>query len=124
VVHRPTPPEDLLTHSVTIRADDTIELERLIRDLITLGYESDTPVARPGQFSRRGGILDIYPSTAESPIRIELFGDEIESLRSFDVSTQRSTAALSQVTLCPAREVLLTTERANLAVQRITAAAY
>ena len=58
----------------------------------------------PGTFSRRGGIIDIYPASAEQPARVELFGDEIETLRAFDPVTQRSQSALDELVVLPARE--------------------
>ena len=76
-------------------------------------------VAEPGQFSLRGGILDIFPSTASEPVRLEYFGDEIESVRAFDPGTQRSRQAITAVTLLPGREVLLTPERVEAATPAI-----
>ncbi len=122
VFQRTGPLADLTDHKITLLVGEGLELNQLLPRLAEMGYESETAVARPGQFSKRGGILDIFPSTADAPVRIELFGDEIESLRSFDVSTQRSTGKLDNVTLLPMREVRLTTERVNLAVQKINAA--
>ena len=119
VFQRASAPEDLIAPRITIRKGESVELEQLLPSLLNIGYESDTSISRPGQFSRRGGILDIYPSTAESPVRLELFGDEIESLRAFDVLTQRSTGELDSVTIGPAREIILTDERVNAAVERI-----
>src|SRR5439155_10096845 len=118
---RTSPPEDIVGPALTINGGQSIELDRTIRSLVDMGYESETTVARPGQFSRRGGILDIYPSTAESPVRIELFGDEIEQMRSFDVTTQRSIGPAEEVTIAPAREVILTTERVDSAITKIRA---
>jgi len=122
VFQRTSPPEDLLEPAFTLRSGETVELDHLLRRLVEMGYESETTVARPGQFSRRGGILDIFPMTSESPVRLDLFGDEIESLRAFDVTTQRSTRNLEEALIAPARELRLTTARVNAAVQRIRAA--
>jgi transcription-repair coupling factor (superfamily II helicase) len=71
-----------------------------------LGYEPVSVVAAPGQFSHRGGILDIFPPTDPLPVRIELFGSQIESLRRFDPATQRSQEQVKRVTITPAREAL------------------
>ena len=71
-----------------------------------IGYSPTTIVVEPGTFSRRGGILDIFPAASNWPVRIEFFGDEIESLRTFSPSTQRSLDAIEQVTITPAREAL------------------
>ena len=71
---------------------------------VQLGYQPEEVVEVPGSFSRRGGILDIFPPNSAGPIRIELFGDEIDSLRNFDPSTQRSENRLKSFTLGPATE--------------------
>ena len=73
-----------------------------------LGYEREAQVESCGQFSIRGGILDIFPLTEENPWRIELWGDEIDSIRSFDVESQRSIENLEEITIYPATEMLLT----------------
>lgn len=122
IFQRTSPPEDLLASTLTVQVGKSLQLESFLRELDSLGYDSDTTVSRPGQFSRRGGILDIYPSTAETPVRIELFGDEIESIRAFDVTTQRSTRTLDRLTFGPARELRLTASRVEPALERIQAA--
>ena len=75
--------------------------------LVEMGYEKTYQVETPGQFSVRGGIVDIFDLTEENPYRIELWGDEIESIRSFDVMSQRSIEKLSEITVYPATEMLL-----------------
>jgi transcription-repair coupling factor (superfamily II helicase) len=121
VFQRTAPPEDLTDHIITLRVGDRIALDHLLPHFTEIGYEAETTVARQGQYSKRGGILDIYPSTQESPVRIELFGDEIESIRAFDVATQRSTGKKDSVRILPMREVRLTTERVNNAVAKLRA---
>ncbi len=81
-------------------------IEKLLARFYGLGYEPTQVVLEPGTFSRRGGIVDIYPVAAESPTRIEFFDDEIDSLRSFDAASQRSTGKLPHVVITPAREAL------------------
>ena len=71
-----------------------------------LGYTARPLVETPGQFSRRGGIVDIWPPNLRRPLRIELFGDEIDSLRTFDPSTQRTLARVEQAWIGPASEAL------------------
>jgi transcription-repair coupling factor (superfamily II helicase) len=73
------------------RVGQTLELEKLLSEWAQIGYEPASVVESPGQFSRRGGIIDIFPTAAPLPIRIELFDDEIDSLRYFNPTTQRST---------------------------------
>jgi transcription-repair coupling factor (superfamily II helicase) len=87
-----------------LRAQTTISLEEVTRWLSSVGYERAPMVEAPGQFAVRGGLLDIYPSTRSQPVRVELFGDEIESLREFDTATQRSLHETPEVTLVPAAE--------------------
>ncbi len=83
-----------------------LDLESTISRWIGLGYEPVNVVESPGQFSHRGGILDIFPPADPLPIRIELFGNQIESLRRFDPATQRSQERLERVIITPAREAL------------------
>lgn len=90
----------------TFRIGELIDLERTVERWSGLGYEAVTIVENPGQFSHRGGILDIFPPAAAAPVRIELFGSQIESLRRFDPMTQRSAERLDCVTFGPAREAL------------------
>jgi transcription-repair coupling factor (superfamily II helicase) len=82
-----------------------IEPEVLVRRLLEAGYEYEEPVRLPGHFARRGGIVDVFPMGAGSPVRIEFFGDEIVSLRRFDPVSQRSISNLRTVLIPPAREV-------------------
>lgn len=90
----------------TMRPGETIDLGELRSILIRLGYEPGDPVRIPGQFSQRGGILDLFPSGFDQPIRIELFDDVVESLRIFDPNTQRSLHAITEIEICPIRETL------------------
>jgi transcription-repair coupling factor (superfamily II helicase) len=89
------------------RADRVIQIEPevLVRRLLEAGYEYEEPVRLPGQFARRGGIVDVFPMGAASPVRVEFFGDEIVSLRRFDPTSQRSISSLRSVLIPPAREV-------------------
>ena len=75
-----------------------------------MGYERDVQAETPGQFSFRGGIIDIFPLTEENPVRIELWGDEIDSIRSFDGESQRSIENLEEITIYPASEMVLDKE--------------
>jgi transcription-repair coupling factor (superfamily II helicase) len=87
-----------------IRGADTLPPERFVLQALGLGYRRVDVVSAPGEVSRRGGILDIFPPTAQEPVRIELFGDTVESLRAFDTDHQRSTGALEEVVVGPAME--------------------
>jgi transcription-repair coupling factor (superfamily II helicase) len=119
VFQRTGPPNEMVEDSFFLSRGESIHLEEILKKLVEIGYEADTTVSRPGQFSRRGGIIDIFPSSAEQPIRMDLFGDEIESLRYFDVSSQRSTKECDQIYISPAREVRLNTARVINAIQTI-----
>lgn len=81
-------------------------IEKMLAHWIGIGYDSASVVVAPGTFSRRGGIVDVFPIANDRPIRIEFFGDEIDSLREFDPATQRSTQNLDSFVISPAREIL------------------
>ena len=93
----------------TIAVNRHVPLEEkiLARQLVAMGYEKSYQVEVPGQFSMRGGIIDIFDLTEENPYRIELWGDEVESIRSFDILSQRSIEQLSSVRIYPATEFVL-----------------
>lgn len=84
-----------------------IEMEVYLRSLVEMGYESTSMVTAPGEFSQRGGIIDIYPITEKHPIRIELFDEEVDSIRFFDAESQRSLDKVEEVTINPATELLI-----------------
>jgi len=87
-----------------IRNGDELAPDRFVLQAIGLGYRRVDTVSGPGEVSRRGGIVDIFPTTAQEPVRIELFGDTVDSLRSFDTDNQRSTGQLEEILLGPASE--------------------
>jgi transcription-repair coupling factor (superfamily II helicase) len=90
--------------ALTLRVGEEIPLEDLLAHLESIGYEKRDPVEMVGEYSLRGGILDIFPAEASKPIRIELFGDLIESIRRFEVETQRSVMKIGEATLLPLTE--------------------
>ncbi|MCS6872621.1 MAG: transcription-repair coupling factor [Anaerolineae bacterium] len=106
LMQRTLPPREFRAHSRQLSVGQRVDQEKLLRLWLAIGYTPTSVVTEAGTFSRRGGVLDIFPISAERPVRIELFGDEIESLRAFDPSTQRSLATLERVSITPAREVL------------------
>ncbi|MBI4308661.1 MAG: transcription-repair coupling factor [Chloroflexi bacterium] len=91
----------------TIRVGDVLPLSDLLRRWVRMGYSPETAVEVPGAFSRRGGIVDIFSPASDAPVRIELFGDKVESLRQFDPLSQRSQQRVDAVVIMPAREALL-----------------
>ena len=93
--------QDFARLSLNIGMGEEIPLEKLLQRLVQLGYEHADEVERIGQFSARGGIVDVFPINAENPVRIEFFGDEVDSLREFDLSTKRSLKNISSAAIMP-----------------------
>jgi len=102
-----------------ISLGDTREREALVRKLSEGGYGRVTLVEGKGEFSVRGNVVDLYPPHAPHPLRLEFFGDELESIREFDESSQRSIRELAEFQLFPAREVILTPESRERAVRNV-----
>ena len=86
-------------HVIRIDRQSVLAEEELATQLVELGYEKNYQVEAPGQFSIRGGIVDIFDLTEENPYRIELWGEDVESIRSFDILSQRSIEKLESVTM-------------------------
>ena len=105
----------------TIDLEETVDLDEMRKKLVMLGYENVTQVEHPGEFAVRGGIVDIFPLTEEHPIRMELWCDEIDSLRYFDVATQKSIDSVEHVTVYPAMELVLTQEEIETGLKRMEA---
>ncbi len=99
-------PSDLPTTPRTIRVGTRVNQQTLLRDLLDLGYTPVLEVGGRGEFAHRGGLVDVFPPSAELPVRIELFGDEIDSIRAFDPTDQRSVRAVEALALLPATEFL------------------
>ena len=91
-----------------VRRGETVDAEELLQHLNSVGYTVADIVEMPGEYALRGGILDVYPPEAERPLRIELFGDEVESIRKFDPATQRSATPVDEINLLPLTETPLT----------------
>ncbi|MCC6146086.1 MAG: transcription-repair coupling factor [Anaerolineaceae bacterium] len=106
VMTRTLPRRDFLKNSRILRVGQQTAPQSLVQFWVGIGYEAADVVLMAGQFSRRGGLLDIWPPAEALPVRFEFFGDEIETLRSFDPATQRTVQALERVTVTPAREFL------------------
>ena len=87
-----------------LRRGDMTDPERLIEHLRVVGYSQVDVVEMPGEFAHRGGLLDVYPPELDRPVRVEFFGDEVESIRKFDPETQRSAAVTDDVALLPLTE--------------------
>ncbi|MGH9946667.1 MAG: transcription-repair coupling factor, partial [Pyrinomonadaceae bacterium] len=98
--------EEIRTAGNILKLDDDVPLGDLIKKLSSAGYVNEDPVAGVGQFSLRGGILDVWPPDAELPVRIEFFGDTVDSIRQFDAETQLSVEKLNEVSLPPMSEFI------------------
>ena len=98
------PLEKLKEMILSIGVGSVVEMDAVKKRLVRMGYERTGQAELPGQFAIRGGILDIYPLTEEYPVRIELWDDEVDSIRSFDASSQRSMENLEEIVLYPAAE--------------------
>jgi transcription-repair coupling factor (superfamily II helicase) len=116
-------PDDLPEQPLELRVGARVSQSTLLRELFELGYMPVLEVAGRGEFARRGGIVDVFPPSAELPVRIESFGDEIDSLRAFDPTDQRTTGKVDRVALLPASEFLLPPDAAATLRERLGASA-
>jgi transcription-repair coupling factor (superfamily II helicase) len=103
---RTLPRREFLAHTHALKVQQSVRLEKLLAAWVEIGYEAQSLVVEPGQFSRRGGLVDVFPMADEQPVRIELFGDALDTIRRFDPATQRSGEKADGVTITPAREGL------------------
>ncbi len=108
---------------VRIQKGGNLEEGVLAERLVSFGYEKSYQVENPGQFSVRGGIIDIFDLTEENPFRIELWGDEVESIRSFDILSQRSIEKLEGISVFPATEFVLDDNRVRNGLEKLKAEA-
>ena len=118
-LQRAVRPELLKDRRVTLTVGETLDLGTLEKSLLAFGYERVEAVEQAGQWTRRGGILDVFPGDAARPVRVDFFGDDIESLRPFDPETQRSVGKADTLTLAPVREVPLEADAAARAAARL-----
>jgi len=116
VMTRTIPRREFIIASKTVKTNQTISPLDLRRAWVTLGYEAADVVLDRGQFSQRGGILDIWGMSERFPTRLDYFGNQIESIRQFDPTTQRTIATIDQVTITPSREFLVGDNISDLAV--------
>ncbi len=108
-------------HVIHVDKKTSIVESELAARLVELGYEKNYQVEAPGQFSIRGGIIDIFDLTEENPYRIELWGEDVESIRSFDILSQRSIEKLESITIYPATEMILSSEELRMGLKKIEA---
>ncbi|HEX4338584.1 MAG TPA: transcription-repair coupling factor [Polyangiaceae bacterium] len=122
LVRRVVPANAILAGAERIVAEDAIDLDRVVRRLTEAGYVRAPVVEDPGSFAVRGGIFDVWPPQLDAPIRAELDGDLVMSLKAFDPDSQRTTATLTDVWLPPSREAILPSEageRARTAIREL-----
>jgi transcription-repair coupling factor (superfamily II helicase) len=110
LLQRTLPPDAFPTAPLLLRRGTRLSQERLLRELIDLGYDAVTEVGGRGEFARRGGIVDLFPPGQSLPVRAEFFGDQIDSLRAFDPADQRSMGAVTSAAVLPAGEFLFAPE--------------
>jgi transcription-repair coupling factor (superfamily II helicase) len=103
-----------------LRRGQSIEPGQIERTLVEAGYLHEDPVVSPGDFARRGGILDIYPPSRPDPLRLEFVGDTLEELRSFDPETQRTSGSVEEATVYPAREWIFREEERRRLLERLS----
>ncbi len=116
----PQIPLDIQKQNVVfLNKQSSIDEKELAEKLVSLGYEKNYQVEAPGQFSIRGGIIDIFDLTEENPYRIELWGEDVESIRSFDILSQRSIEKLESVSIYPATELALSKEELQNGIREI-----
>ena len=104
------PREYLSGRSFFLKTKTRLDVNRLREDLVQAGYANTTQVMAPGEYAVRGGLIDLFPTGSTVPYRIDLFGDEVEAIRTFDVDTQRSIYPVNEIRLLPAREFPLDKE--------------
>ncbi|MBA2876709.1 transcription-repair coupling factor [Thermaerobacillus caldiproteolyticus] len=121
-LRRLLPPKSLWKDNIlTIEVNSDIDVDHYKKRLVQMGYKRVSMVSTPGEFSIRGGILDIYPLTAEFPYRIELFDTEVESIRTFTIDDQRSREEVQKITIGPADEIIVYGDSLKRGIERIEA---
>lgn len=114
-----TPKELFKSHVLKIKLGDELDLKEISQKLIESGFERLETVEGKGEFSLRGGILDVFPPNATNPYRIELFGDEVDSIRTFNVESQRSIEKVKKAEIFPAKEIILDKETIDFAIDKM-----
>ena len=116
---RYTPKNLFKSHTVSIRVGDEVDFKELSKILVEAGYDRVDVVEGKGEFSLRGGLLDLFPTNSIYPYRIELFGDEIDSIRTFNTESQRSIEKVNSIEVFPAKEIIVDDEIIDYALSNI-----
>ena len=119
LLNKVVPLEEVRKHVIQLKTGDTLHLDEFKKVLVSEGYERNDWVDGVGQFAIRGGILDIFPMSSDCPYRIELWGEDIDGIRSFDVESQRSIENLESLYIYPASEMILDEERIAKGIKKI-----
>lgn len=119
LLNKIVPLEEIEKNIVSFTIGETLDLEKVKKILVSLGYERNDWVDGVGQFAIRGGILDIFPMSSECPFRVELWGEDVDSIRSFDVESQRSIENVEKLSVYPAAEMILDEERITKGIKKI-----
>lgn len=119
LLNKIVPLQEIKKNIVTFTLGETLDLDKVKKTLISLGYERNDWVDGVGQFAIRGGILDIFPMSSECPFRVELWGEEVDSIRSFDVESQRSIENVECLSIYPAAEMVLDEDRIEKGIKKI-----
>ncbi len=117
------PPEKIWESVLEFAPGDEIVLDDVMAQLVRMGYEKEYQVETMGQFALRGGILDIFPLTEENPVRIEMWGDEIDTIRTFDTESQKSIENVDEIKVYPACELVLSEEEKQQGIGKLLAEA-
>lgn len=117
------PIKNMWDNVLKFKSGQALQLDEITKYLVKMGYEKEYQVDNMGQFSVRGGILDVFPLTEENPIRIELWGDEIDTIRYFDCESQKSIENVDEITIYPASEIVLSNEEKEKGIEKLKAEA-
>ncbi|HEM4278277.1 transcription-repair coupling factor [Streptococcus suis] len=115
-------PETYKGSKIQLEVGQEIEVDKLVKNLVNIGYKKVSRVLTQGEFSQRGDILDVFDMQADTPYRLEFFGDEIDGIRIFDVDSQKSLENLDEISLSPASDIILSSEDYSRASQYIQTA--
>ncbi len=119
IMQRLIPKKEIVNYADILMVNEDIDLNSLINKLVSGGYTRTSIVEDPGDFSVRGGIIDIFSPVYQNPVRAEMFGDMIESLRMFSASTQRKLEDISEALIVPAKEAIISQKNINDIIQRV-----
>ena len=119
VMQSTIPPESLSEMSVTVRPGDELDPREFAKALVSLGYSRAAQIEGRGQYAIRGDIIDVYPVASDMPIRIELWGDEVDTVSTFDIESQRRFDTVKAVSVTPARELIISDDELKEAIEAL-----